>query len=96
MTKSMNLSKDLENKIKKYMEYIWDQEERVNPELERAVLSRLSPSLKEAIFFETGVKNLKAVHLFDRIFSDKTLLKLAKMFRKIRYHPEELIYKVNI
>ena len=90
----MNISKDLENKIRQYLEFVWAQEERENPEQENMIINKLTSSLKDQIFLETRVKYLKTVPLFEKSLSDKTLGLLASTMKKVRYSPEEYIYKV--
>ena len=89
----MNLSRELEMKIKRYMEFIWNQEEKINPELEQSIMSKLSPSLRDEVYSETYLKYLRSVQLFDKNFSLNTLMKMAQAMKKICYLPEEIIYK---
>jgi hypothetical protein len=50
LTRSMNLSRELELKIKRYMEFIWDQEQKVKPGLEQSIMAKLSPSLRDEVY----------------------------------------------
>jgi hypothetical protein len=94
LTRSMNLTRELELKIKQYMEFIWDQEQKVNPGLEQSIMAKLSPSLRDEVYSETYLKYLRSVQIFDKNFSVKTLMKMAQAMKKISYLPEENIYKV--
>ena len=92
----MNLTRELEMKIKRYMEFIWNQEQKVNPGLEQSIMAKLSPSLRDEVYCETYLKYLRSVPIFDKHFSIGTLMKMAQSMKKICYLPEETIYKVNI
>ena len=94
MAKRMNLSKDLENRITKYMEFVWDQEDKMNPEHENMILSKLSSSLRDEVFFETNVKYLRMVPLLNKILSDKSMLEIANRLKILRFMPEEYIFEV--
>ena len=91
----MGLTNDLEFKIQKYLEFVWDQEEKNNPEQENLLMSKLSTSLKDEIYLQTNVKFLRSVPLFSKILSENTLINLANSMKKIRCSPEEFIYKVT-
>jgi hypothetical protein len=95
LARSMNLTRELEMKIKRYMEFIWDQEEKVNPGLEHLIMGKLSPSLRDEVYSETYLKYLRSVNLFNKNFSLATLLKLAQAMTKICFLPEEKIYSVS-
>ena len=95
MSKRMNLSKDLENRITKYMEFVWDQEEKMNPEHENMIMSKLSSSLRDEVFFQTNVKYLKMVPLLGKILSEKTMLEIANKLEVLRFMPEEYVYEVR-
>jgi hypothetical protein len=94
MIRGMGLSSDLENKVRKYLEFVWQQEEQENPEVDTLLLGKLSSSLRDEIFDQTNVKFLRRITILTKIFSDETLLMLAKQMRKVRYSPEEWVYKV--
>jgi hypothetical protein len=94
LARTMNLTRELEMKIKRYMEFIWDNEEKVNPELEQSIMAKLSPSLRDEICSETYLKYLKSVHLFEKNFSVQSLMKMAQTMKKICFLPEEKIYNV--
>ena len=92
----MGLTSDLENKVKKYLEFVWHQEERENPELYNHFLSKLSSTLRDEIYNQTNVKFLRMIPVFCKSFSDETMLNIAKIMKKVRFSPEEYVYRVNI
>jgi hypothetical protein len=91
----MNITNDLENKIKQYLEFIWEQEEINNPEQESRIMNKLSASLKDEIYMQTNVQYLKKVPVLNRILGEKSILKLAPSMHKIRFSPEEFVFKVG-
>jgi hypothetical protein len=91
---NMNLSKDLQTKVKKYLEFVWDQEQRDNPEQESLIMGKLSNSLRDEIYLETRVTLLRDIPIFKKILSEPTLVRLAHTMKKVRFSPEELVYQV--
>jgi hypothetical protein len=57
-------------------------------------MSKLSSNLRDEVFLHTNVKYLTTVKCFS-IFDQKTLIKLAGFMRKVRYSPEEFIFRVG-
>jgi hypothetical protein len=92
--RSKNLPKDLQIKIRKYLEFVWEQEISESPEQENLLMSKLSSNLRDEVFLHTNVKYLTSVKCFS-IFDQKTLIKLASFMRKVRYSPEEFIFRVK-
>jgi hypothetical protein len=89
-----NLPKDLQIKIRKYLEYVWEREISESPEQEKILMSKLTSNLRDEVFLHTNVKYLMTVKFFS-IFDQKTLIKLASFMKKVRYSPEEIIFKVK-
>ena len=95
MLKRIKITVDLENKIKRYLQFVWEQEEINNPEHEKNIMNKLSSSLKDEIYKETYVKYLRNIPIIQYILGEKSILKLAQKMHKIRYSPEEIVYKVE-
>ena len=94
MAKRLNLSKDLETRLGKYMEFVWDQEERMNPKHEKMIMDKLSSSLRDEVYYETNVKYLRMIPVLNKILSEGSFLQLARKLEKIQLMPEEFVYKV--
>ncbi len=75
------------------MEFIWEQETSESPEQENILMSKLSLNLRDEIFLHTNVKFLKSMKTF-RVFNEKTLISLSSHMKKLRFSPEEYVYKV--
>jgi hypothetical protein len=77
------------------LEFIWEQEISENPEQENLLMNKLSSSLRDEVYLHTNVQYLKGIKTFE-MFTEKTLIKLSSYMKKLRYSPEEHVYKVNL
>ncbi len=89
-----NIPTELQARVIKYLEFIWEQEVSEDPEQENIMMNKLSSNLRDEVYLHTNVRLLREVKAF-RIFSDKTLIKLSSRMKKIRFSPEEFVYKVR-
>jgi hypothetical protein len=85
---------ETQTKVIKYLQFVWRQERRDDPEYENFIMSKLSSDLRDEIYLHTNVKYLKNVPVFND-FSEKTLISLARCMKRIRFCPEESVYKVR-
>ena len=85
---------DLQTKVKKYLEFVWKEEQKEDPEHEELIMAKLSSELRDEIFLNTNVKYLQAIPIM-KMFSQKTLVSLSRYMKKIRFSPEEHAYKVT-
>ena len=88
-----DLPRELQTRVTKYLEFIWEQEISENPEQEHLLMNKLSSSLRDEVYFHTNVQYLKGIKTFQ-VFTEKTLIKLSSYMRKLRFSPEEHVYKV--
>ena len=95
LLRDKSLPLELQTKVKKYLEFVWTQEQKEDTESEQLIMSKLSSKLRDEMAFFTNVRYLKTVPAF-KIFSDDTLIKLAGFMKKVRFSPEEYVYRVNI
>ena len=94
LMRDKNLPGDTQIKVMKYLEFVWGQEQKEDPEYEKVIMSKLSSNLRDEINYYTNVKFLKGVSCF-KIFSDRTLISLANHMQKVRFSPEEFVFKVG-
>ena len=66
-----------------------------NSHLESEVIGKLSSSLKEEVLIKAYGEILQSVPLFSKNFSAATLQKLILSMKKLRFYPEEIIFKVK-
>ena len=95
MVQNLNLTGELEIKIRKYLEFVWKQEERDNPVQEALIMNKLTRNLRDKIYLQSNVRYLKNVPFLAKILSENTLVDLSRIMKKVRFSPEELVYKVR-
>ena len=94
MLRKKQLPLETQTKVKKYLEFVWKQEQKEDPEHEQFIMNKLSYVLRDEIYLHTNVKYLKSVPAF-KVFSEKTLIALARYMKKVRFCPEEYVYQVE-
>ena len=90
-----NIGYDLQMKIRKYF-YFMHEHKVTNSHVESEVIGKLSSSLKEEVLIKAYGEILQSVPLFSKNFSAATLQKLILSMKKLRFYPEEIIFKVKI
>ena len=83
------MSKFLQIKIKKYLEYMFE-ESKMNYKETLLLTQSLSQSLKEECYNELYGKLLKKHHVFSQ-FSDNFQRKLTHCFQEVTYAPDDII-----
>ena len=94
MMKKKNVNGELSTRVRKYLEFVWKQEEEEDAERENAIMNKLSNKLRDEIFLDTNVKFLKMIPALSNNFKDTTLIKIARIMKKVRYSPEEFVFHV--
>lgn len=96
--KKRGISKYLQIKIKKYLEYMFE-ESKMNYKETLLLTQSLSQSLKEECFYELYGQFLKKHKVFSQ-FSDPLLNKLTNYFYEVSFAPDDifevLIMKIKI
>lgn len=93
--KQKNINIDLRIRIRKYIEYIW-QEERVQNDVEtHDIINKLSKTLKEELMLNVNGVVLREFPLFYMNFSEVSLRKLVYHIEEISLTPGDLIYTLN-
>lgn len=87
-----NVEFELQGRVRKYLEYISHQDS--NPEKEAEVLNKLTNTLKKEVVLAANAKYLFNIPFFQKNFSAETLEELSYCLKKVRFSPEEYIYKV--
>ena len=67
-----------------------------NGQMENEVIGKLSNSLREEVMIKAYGEILQSVPLFSQNFSQATVRELILSMRKLRFYPEEVIFKVII
>ena len=88
-----NITFDLRMRIRKYLEYVWQEEQYHNSEEEKLIIQKLSTSLKEELLLETNGKALRQIPFLINNFSEDTLRKLVFRLKELHYMPGDIIYE---
>ena len=91
---SKNIEFDLKGKVRKYLNFL-QEINTANADIEKELISKLNPSLKEELLIRANGRILKNLPFFSKNFSEKTLRKLVFALKPNRYYPEEIICEVN-
>lgn len=90
-----SLDNELQDRVRKYFEYIRREEEIEDIEREGSILNKLSLNLQNEIILNTNGIILKKAKFFSNNFSEDFLVKLVMKMKKKRYLPEEIIFHEN-
>ena len=93
--KRKDIDYDLQIRVRKYLEYIWNEEKTENTAIEEEILNKLSSSLREEVLIQSQGGTLKNFPMFFKNFSDSTLRQLIQIMRQVRFTPEEIIFEVR-
>jgi hypothetical protein len=85
---------ELKNKVRKYFAMMKD-ENLSNLEKENNLIGKLSKTMKEEILVKANGKILKKFPFFKKYFSKTTIEKLSLKLKRIRFSPEEYVFKVK-
>ena len=88
-----NIDYDLKGKVRKYVNYL-QEINTADTEIEKNLISKLNPSLREEILFRANGSILKNLPFFVKNFSEKTLRQLVFALKSNRFYPEEVICEV--
>ena len=80
--------------IKKYMNFLWEMEEKQTSSKEQEIFDKLTSHLKEKILLQTYGKILFPIPLFAKNFSLELLVKLLALMKPLNFDPGSTIYKV--
>lgn len=97
LTKYMSdkgLNKDIQGKIRKYLEFYLDKENTMKMEGDN-ILQLLSFNLKEEIIKEVNAKILGDTYMFSSNFRKKFLYLISKDLVEKPLAPDEMIFTVN-
>jgi len=92
--KEKGLSKEIQSKIRKYLEFYLDKENTMKTEGDN-ILQLLSFNLKEEVIKEVNAKILGDTYMFSSNFRKKFLYIISKDLIEKALTPDELIYSVK-
>jgi hypothetical protein len=93
--RNKNIEKDLQVRVRKYLEYVWNEEKVQNTKAEEEILSKLSYKLREELLMQSYGKIFSAIPFFSKNFSDAAIRKLVLIIKQVRFFPKETIFEVS-
>jgi len=88
-----HLNENLKIKVKKYLQYIWNTEDK-NFEKGEEIINKLPNKIRDEILLESIGKFLKEFPIMQENFSQQLIEKIALTIKPIRYSPCDIIYQV--
>ena len=88
------LSKDIQSKIRKYLEFYLAKENRLKTEGDN-IIQLLSQNLKDEIIKEVNAKILNDSYMFSFNFRKKFLYIISRDFTERAFGPDEIIFRVS-
>ena len=92
--KEKNISSYLQMKVRRYIEYKYNQE-KFGYIKRDIIIESLSKSLKHELFHEAYFKILKKIPIFEK-FTNSFLIKLAQNVNELTFGTDQVIYNVLI
>ena len=89
------LPKDVQSKIRKYLEFYLDRENTAKIEGDY-IMKMLSPNLQEEIVREVNAKTIIDCYIFSSNFRKKFLYLVSKDLVERSYGPDETVFLVRL
>ena len=86
---------ELRMRIRKYLQYIWNEEKLEEIEQQTHVVSKLSDSLKEELLLEANGPYIRDIKLLNLNFTEETLRQTVAIMKEVRYTPGDMIFFQN-
>jgi len=80
--------------IRKYMHFLWDQEDKHTSKTESELFSKLTDHLKSNFLEQTTGKILFPLALFSKNFSHQFLQQVLFIMKPVTFEPNSFIYQV--
>jgi len=85
---------DTQIKIRKYMNFVWENEKRQTSNAEDELFKKLTENLKYEFLSQTTGKILFPLALFSKNFSVEFLKQVLFIMKPMTFDPNSLIYQV--
>ena len=87
-----NVNFDLRMKIRKYLQYIWNEENLEGIEQQAHIINKLSDSLKDELLLEANGPIIRDIKLFNLNFSEETLRQTIGIMKEVRFTPGDVVF----
>ena len=89
------VNKDLQFKIREYLDYYWNQTETDNKEKENEIIELLSEPLKKSLLIDVNKIILHDSIIFSKNFSEKVIDETVHLVTEVSYVPDEVLYEIG-
>ncbi|KAL4446018.1 hypothetical protein ABPG74_011010 [Tetrahymena malaccensis] len=87
-----NVNRELQTRIRNYLEYMHREERQLNLEETKGVIEKLSSQLKIELVKEVNIQYISVFHILHKIFSQKIQEKSLFIMNDIKFTPGEVIF----
>ncbi|KAL4492400.1 hypothetical protein ABPG72_005535 [Tetrahymena utriculariae] len=87
-----NVNRELQTRIRNYLEYMHREEKQLNLEETKGVIEKLSSQLKVELVKEVNIQYIAVFHILNKIFSQKIQEKSLFIMNDIKFTPGEVIF----
>ncbi|EAR85369.2 cyclic nucleotide-binding domain protein (macronuclear) [Tetrahymena thermophila SB210] len=87
-----NVNRELQTRIRNYLEYMHREERQLNLEETKQVIEKLSSQLKIELVKEVNIQYVAVFHILNKIFSQKIQEKSLFIMNDIKFTPGEVIF----
>ena len=91
-----NIDISLQRKVQEYLNFLWIEQNLSNNEEESQIMNRLNETLKEELLLESYGGIFLNNPIFLKNFNEKSLRKLVKIIKEVRFIPGDEIFEVFI
>lgn len=92
--KKNSIEFETQMKIRKYMNFIWENEEKQITQMENELFSKFSENLKRTFLSQTIGKFIFSTDILSKNFSKEFLNQLMFLMKPKTFDPNSVIYKV--
>ena len=92
--KTRGISLDLQSRVRKFIEYSFEQEMQPSIQAEQILIERLNESLIADVKNEAYGSILEGVMVLKKNFSSETLKRLTNFIKITHYRPGEVVIEV--
>lgn len=85
----------LQQRIRSYLEYIWQEEQQMNDDEVNEIIRKLSKHLQDELQYQIRMSVMKNCKLIINTFSPKMIKVLSNELEEVSYSPEEHILTIG-
>ena len=90
-----NIPNELKLRIRNYLEYYKNSEQKQNETEINNILNKLSKNIKDELIFTASQAALKKIPIFMKNFSEKSLKRIGREMTELNLKPNDFIYHQN-